>query len=122
MVEVICDTNFVIHLANKKIRNFERIELDIGQIEFLIPMVVETELLKLREKPHKQVEIDKTLKFIKNLKKIEIYGNYADKEILNFIKTKKSFVGTMDKELKRLIKSNGSSIISFNKDFLVLQS
>ena len=122
MVEVICDTNFLIHLANKRIRNLETFDLDIGNMKLLIPTVVEYELMELKKNLKKKVEIEKTLSYIKNLEKISIPGKFADKEILEYLKHNRTFVGTMDRELKNLIKKTGSSVISFNNDYLVLES
>ena len=122
MVEVICDTNFLIHLATKRIKNLDSIELDIGSLTFLVPNVVFKELEKLQNSKTKKDDVQKTLEFIKKFKRISIGGLYADKEILNFVKSKKSFVGTMDKELKKKIKSYGSNIISLHNDNLILES
>lgn len=122
MVKVICDTNFIIHLANKRIRNLESIEIDIGPLIFLIPNVVEIELNRLKDIPTKKQEIEKTLDYIKKLSKLSINGTFADDEILKYIKENRSFVGTMDKKLKQSIKQYGSSVISFNNDYLVLES
>ena len=122
MVEVICDTNFLIHLATKQIKNLDLIELDIGSLTFLVPNVVYTELEKLENSITKKEDIKKTLDFIKKFKRISINGMYADKEILDFVKSKKSFVGTFDKDLKKKIKASGSNIISLHNDNLILES
>ena len=122
MVEVICDTNFLIHLATKQIKNLDIIELDIGSLTFLVPNVVFNELEKLRHSNTKKCDVQKTLDFIKKFKRISIDGLYADKEILDFVKSKKSFVGTMDKDLKKKIKSYGSNIISLHNNNLILES
>ena len=37
MVEVICDTSFLIHLSTKKIKNLSNIETEIGSINFVVP-------------------------------------------------------------------------------------
>ena len=122
MVEVICDTNFLIHLATKRIKNLDVIELEIGSLTFLVPNVVYTELEKLQNSKTKKEDIKKTLDFIKKFKRISIGGIYADKEILDFVKFKKSFVGTLDKDLKKKIKACGSNIISLHNDNLILES
>ena len=121
MVEVICDTNFLIHLATRQIRNIDKIELDVGNLTFLIPTVVKNELLNLKKDKQKEFEIIKTLDFIKNFKTISINGTYADKEIINYTISVRCFVGTMDKKLKKEIKRNGSKIISFSNDNLILE-
>ena len=96
--------------------------MDMGSLTFLIPNVVISELEKLQKSTTKQDDIKKTLDFIKKFKRISIDGIYADKEILNFVKSKKSFVGTMDKDLKKKIKTSGSNVISFHNDYLIIES
>ena len=122
MVEVICDTSFLIHLATRRIKNIDNLDVEIGSISFVVPEVVKNELIKLQNNPEKKYDIDKTLNFIKKFKIISIQGNFADKELLNYVKINRSIIGTMDKELKKQIKQVGSSILSFSQDKIVLES
>ncbi len=122
MVEVICDTNFLIHLATKRIKNIDNLDVEIGQITFAVPQVVKNELDKLAKNPEKSQDIQSTLDYIKNLKTLPITGTFADKELLDYVSTNKAIIATMDKELKKQIKNNGSSIMSFSNDKIVLES
>ena len=122
MVEVICDTSFLIHLATRRIKNIDNLDVEIGSISFVVPEVVKNELIKLQNNPEKKQDIDKTLNFIKKFKTIPIQGNFADKELLNYVKINRSIIGTMDKELKKQIKQVGSSILSFSQNKIVLES
>ena len=122
MVEVICDTSFLIHLATRRIKNIDNLDVEIGSISFVVPEVVKNELMKLQNNPEKKQDIDKTLNFIKKFKIIPIQGNFADKELLNYVKINRSIIGTMDKGLKKQIKQVGSSILSFSQDKIVLES
>lgn len=122
MVEVICDTNFVIQLATKRIKNLDNVNMEIGQLTFVVPQVVKNELIKLYDDPLKKEIASTTLKFIKNLKILPIDGNYADKSILEYIKNNSGIVATLDKELKILLKQNGGSIISLSNNKIVLES
>ncbi|MCV0373276.1 MAG: twitching motility protein PilT [Nitrosarchaeum sp.] len=122
MVEVICDTSFLIHLATKRIRNIDNIDVEIGPISFVVPDVVKNELSKLENVPEKKQDIILTRNFIKNLKTIAIPGNFADQEILAYVKSTKSIIGTMDKDLKKQIKIAGGSVLSFSNDKIVLES
>ena len=122
MVEVICDTSFLIHLATRRIKNIDNLDMEIGSISFVVPEVVKNELIKLQNDPEKTKEITTTMNFIKNLKIIPITGNFADKELIDYVKTNRSIVGTMDKKLKKQIKQTGSSILSFSQDKIVLES
>ena len=122
MVEVICDTNFLIHLATKRIKNIDNLDIEIGSISFVVPEVVITELNKLQKNSEKEKQITITLNFIKNLKIIPIHGTFADKELLDYVKTHSSIIGTMDKALKKQIKQSGGSIVSLSNDKIILES
>ena len=122
MVEVICDTSFLIHLATRRIKNIDNLDMEIGSISFVVPEVVKDELIKLQKNPEKTKEITVTMNFIKNFKIIPITGNFADKELIDYVKTNRSIIGTMDKILKKQIKQAGSSVLSFSQDKIVLES
>ena len=122
MVEVICDTNFLIHLATRRIKNIDNLDMEIGSICFIVPEVVKNELIKLQEIPEKNKEIIITLNFIKKFKIISINGTYADKELIDYVKNNRSIIGTMDKGLKNKIKKLGSSILSIHNDKIILES
>jgi len=122
LVEVICDTNFLIHLATRRIKNIDNLDVEIGKITFVIPQVVKNELSELAKNPKKIQDIQSTLNYIKNFKTIPIIGTFADKELLDYVSNNKVIVATMDKELKKQIKNHGSSIMSFSNDRIVLES
>jgi hypothetical protein len=122
LVEVICDTNFIIHLATRRIKNIDNLDVEIGSITFVVPQVVKNELSELLKNPKKTQNIQSTLNYIKNFKIIPILGTFADKELLDYVSKNKAIVATMDKELKRQIKNLGSSIMSLSNDRIVLES
>ena len=122
MVEVICDTNFLIHLATRRIKNIDNLDIEIGSITFVVPQVVKNELSELEKNPKKTKDVQSTINYIKNFKTIPILGTFADKEILDYVSNNKVIVATMDKELKKQIKNHGSSIMSFSNDRIVLES
>ena len=122
MVEVLCDTNFLIHLATKRIKNIDNLDIEIGSISFIVPEVVKNELIKLQEIPEKNQEIIVTLNFIKKFKIISINGDYADQELINYVKNNRSIIGTMDRKLKNKIRKLGSSILSIHNDKIILES
>ena len=131
MVEVICDTSFLIHLSTHKIKNIDSVNTEIGQIQFVVPIVVWNELVALsiqtrdtpsRKKNLKKQDVWKTINYAEKLKIIPMSGTYADAEITKHVKKHGGIVGTMDKELKRKIKGVGGSIMSFSKNKIVLES
>jgi len=122
LVEVICDTSFLIHLATNRIKNLDNLDVEIGQITFVVPQVVINELAVLEKKPEKKQDIQSTRNYIKSFKIIPIPGSFADKELLDYVSKNRAIVATMDRELKKQIKNNGSSIMSFSNNKIVLES
>jgi hypothetical protein len=122
LVEVICDTNFLIHLATKRIKNISNLETDIGQIQFVVPDVVIDELKKLCKKDEKKQEALVALDFCNKLNKISLSGKFADEVLISHVKKHGGIIGTMDKDLKQKVKNVGGSIMSCSKDRIVLES
>jgi len=122
LVEVICDTSFLIHLATKKIKNIDSVNTEIGQIQFVVPSVVLGELERLSKTEEKRQDATTTLEFAQNLKTVEMSGKFADQAIIDHIRNNGGMAATMDKELKNKIKSLNGSIISFSNDKIVLES
>ena len=122
MVDVICDTNFLIHLATRRIKNIDNLDVEIGKVTFVVPQVVKNELSELAKKPEKKQDIHSTQNYIKSFKTIPILGSFADKELLDYVSKNRVIIATMDKELKKQIKNNGSSVMSFLNDRIILES
>ena len=122
MVEVICDTSFLIHLATTRIKNISTFETEIGSLQFVLPDVVVTELQNLSKNEKKKHDVLATLNYSQKLKKISISGKFADKALIDHVKQHGGIIGTMDKDLKDMIKKNGGSVISFSNDRIVLES
>jgi len=122
LVEVICDTSFLMLLATKRIKNYFNLETEIGTIKFVVPEIVMKELLKLKNDPKKNQNVLATLDFIKDFKIISMVGEYADSAIINHVRKHGGIIGTLDKELKIKIKKIGGSIISLSNDRIILES
>jgi len=122
LVEVICDTSFLIHLSTKKIKNLSNIETEIGPINFVVPQIVIKELKHLLNDSDKKNISEKTLESIKNFKTNDIDGKTADLGILDFIKKQRGIVATMDQNLKNQIKESGGSVLSMHNDKIVLEN
>ena len=122
MIDVICDTSFLIHLATKKIKNLDFVNVEIGEFQYVIPLVVLDELERLLKISDKEQDIRKTLEFVRTLKTIPISGKVADYAITGHIRKHGGIVATIDKDLKNKIKRLGGSIMSFSNDKIVLES
>jgi len=121
LVEVVCDTSFLIHIATKRIKNIPNLETEIGSIQFVVPDIVIQELEKLGKNNKKKQDIIPTLEFIKNLKKIKIIGTIVDESLISYVKKQGGIVATMDTNLKHEIKEAGGSVISISNDKIVLE-
>ena len=122
MVEVICDTSFLIHLSTRKIKNLDSVNTEIGQIQFVVPSAVLSELEKLSKTVEKKQDAITTLELAQNLKTIEMSGKFADQAIIDHVRNHGGMTATMDKELKNKIKSLNGSVMSFSSDKIVLES
>jgi len=122
LVEVICDTSFLIHLATRKIKNIDSVNTEIGQIEFVVPSVVLNELRKLSKTQKKKQDAVTTLEFARNLKTTEMSGKFADQAIIERVRKHGGIIATLDSELKNKIKNSGGSIMSVSNDKIVLES
>jgi len=121
LVEVICDTSFLIHLSTRKIKNLDSVNTEIGQIQFVVPSVVLNELEKLSKTQDKKQDAITTLELAQNLKTIEMSGKFADQAIIDHVRNHGGITATMDKELKNKIKNLNGSVMSFSNDKIVLE-
>lgn len=122
MVEVICDTSFLVHLATNRIKNLSSLEVEIGRVQFVVPDTVITELTKLSEFDDKKTVALATLDFIKSYKIIKLGGSFADDAVLSYVKKHGGIIATMDRELKNAIKKEGGSVISVANNKIILES
>jgi len=122
LVEVICDTSFLIHLATRKIKNIDSVNTEIGQIQFVVPSVVLNELRKLSKTQKKKQDAVTTLEFARKLKTTEMSGKFADQAIIERVRKRGGIIATLDSELKNKFKSLGGSVMSFSNDKIVLES
>jgi len=121
LVEVICDTNFLIHLANNRIKNISTLETEIGDIRFVVPDVVLAELEKLGRVEEKKHEIGATMQYIKSFKTVNLGGSFADDSFISHVEKNGGVIATMDKDLKMAIKKAGGSILTISNNKIVLE-
>lgn len=122
MVDVICDTSFLIHLATNRIKNLSTIDTEIGNIRFIVPSIVTVELKKLLADEEKKDAAVLTLDYIKSFPILSMSGSFADAALQSYIKKQGGIVATMDRELKLIIKKLGGSILSISNNKIVLES
>ena len=122
MIEVICDTSFLIHLSTRKIKNLDSVNTEIGQIQFVVPSAVLNELEKLSKTQEKKQDAITTLEFARSLKTTEMSGKFADQAIIERVRKRGGIIATIDNELKNKIKNLGGSVMSLSNDKIVLES
>lgn len=122
MVEVVCDTSFLIHLATNRIKNLSSLEVEIGRVQFVVPDTVIAELSKLSDLDDKKTVALATLDFIKSYKIIKLGGSFADDVVVSYVKKHGGIVATMDRELKDAIKKERGSVISIASNKIILES
>jgi uncharacterized protein len=121
LVEIICDTSFLVHLANNRIKNISTLDTDIGSIQFVVPDTVVAELEQLSQNPAKRDVAISTLDYIKRFKIIQMGGTFADSQFVSFVKKHGGTVATMDRELKQQIKKYGGSVLSISNNKIILE-
>lgn len=121
MVEIICDTSFLIHLANNRIKNLHTLDTDIGSVRFVVPDTVISELTKLTQNPEKKESALAALDHIKSFKVIQFGGSFADSEFISYVKSHGGVVATMDRDLKASLKKLGGSVMSISNNKIVLE-
>ncbi len=109
-------------LASNKIKNINDIDVEIGHLEFIVPVIVIEELKHLSNDESKGKIALQTLELIKSFETNSISGKTADDGILNFVKENGGIVATVDKELKNKIKNAGGSVLSMHNDKIVLEN
>lgn len=121
MVEVICDTSFLIVLATKPVKKFDELENEIGKIDFAVPSLVINELRKLvRTAEVKRSNAARlALELANKFKAIQFQGTSADEAIIDYASKQKCFVATIDDALRNKLKSNGISVITLTNDKLI---
>jgi len=122
LVEVICDTSFLIVLATKPVKKFDELENEIGKIDFVVPSLVINELGKLvRTAGVKRSNAARlALELAKKFKTIQFQGTSADEAIIDYASKQKCLVATIDDALRNKLKSNDISVITLTNDKLIV--
>jgi hypothetical protein len=121
LVEVLCDTSFLIHFANNRIKNIDSLEHDIGSVTFVMPDIVLNELQDLLNDSTKKLTIQNTLELTQKFKIIKLVGKTADDALIEHVRKYGGIVATMDKILKKRIKDNGGNVMSFANNRIVIE-
>ena len=123
-MNVLCDTSFLMVLVSRPISQFEKVEMQLGKLNFLIPDVVIEELKKLemRTGPKRSL-LAKTAIEISNSKfriiELPTYRQ-VDDAIIEYAKATKCAVATLDKNLKNKLQTFNTLVITLSRNRLVI--
>lgn len=149
MAEVVCDTSFVMHAATARIRNEGRLDVEIGELLYVVPPPVVAELGRLRREgdPARAAAAAAALEFVERRATVGEPGggsaaaaaaaaaaaraaataraagdSAADAAIVEYARAAAApIVATMDRRLKRAVKRAGGSVLSVSGDRIVLE-
>jgi rRNA-processing protein FCF1 len=121
-MEIICDTSFLIALVSNPIKCLDKVENEIGKLEFIVPTFVLDELDSIERKsgPKKSMIANTAIRISKLKFEIKDIGKSknVDNDIFDYVTKNREFaVATLDnKLLNRLIMADVTTItLSKNK-------
>jgi uncharacterized protein len=123
-MNVLCDTSFLMVLVSKPISQFEKVEMQLGKLIFLIPDVVIEELKKLemRTGPKRSLVAKTAIEISKSKFRIIELPTYrqVDDAIIEYAKVTKCAVATLDKNLKNKLQKFNTLVITLSCNRLVI--
>jgi rRNA-processing protein FCF1 len=124
-MEIICDTSFLIALVSNPVKCFDRIESEIGKLEFVVPTFVLEELYALEKKsgPKKSMFAKTAIRISKLKFEIKEIGKSVnvDNEILDFAtKNRKFAVATLDNDLLKRLRMADVTTITLSKNKMII--
>ncbi len=140
MVDIICDTSFLMVLVSTPIKQLERIEAHLGRLNFLVPDIVIDELRRLEKRagPKRSIAartaIDLSLSRFKVINLIPADGEkekesmeksvpkpvQVDDYIANYAVTNRCPVATIDSRLRNRLLAGGTLVLTLSKNKLVV--
>jgi rRNA-processing protein FCF1 len=123
-MEILCDTSFLMVLVSKPIKQVARIESRLGRLDFLVPDIVEGELVRLAQKAGpKRSTLAKTaleLTKVKFKTVIVAKARHVDDSIIEYAIKHKCAVATIDTNLRRRLIANEVLVLTLSKDRLIV--
>ena len=111
-------------LVSKPIKRVEKIESQLGRLEFLIPDIVESELLRLAKNAGpKRSRLAKTALELGRARFTTVAvppSMHVDDPIIEYAIAQKCAVATIDTILRRRLIANQVLVLSLSKDNLII--
>jgi uncharacterized protein len=123
-MQVLCDTSFLMVLVSKPLKQFAKIESQLGRFDFLVPDIVEGELEQLAEKAGpKRSGLARTALEIARAKFRTVAvapAKHVDDSIVEYAMANKCTVATIDTNLRRRLIANDVLVLTLSKDNLII--
>jgi hypothetical protein len=124
MVQVLCDTSFLMVLVSKPIKQLAKVESQFGRLDFLVPNIVIEELERLKQKAGpKRSTLAKTAIELSRAKFREVPlepAHHVDDSIVEYAMKKNCAVATIDTNLRRRLISNEVLVLTLSRDRLIV--
>jgi len=124
MVDVLCDTSFLMVLVSKPIKQLIKIEGQLGRLDFLVPDIVVAELERLKEKagPKRSTLAKTAIELARTkFKQVTVQkAHHVDDSVLEYAMAKKCAVATIDTNLRRRLIANNVLVLTLSKDRLIV--
>jgi rRNA-processing protein FCF1 len=124
MVDVLCDTSFLMVLVSKPIKQLAKMEGQFGRLDFLVPDIVIAELERLKEKVGpKRSTLAKTAIELARTKFREVAvskASHVDDSIVEYALAKNCAVATIDTNLRRRLIANKVLVLTLSRDRLIV--
>jgi hypothetical protein len=123
-MDILCDTSFLMVLVSKPIKQVERIESQLGRLDFLVPDIVKGELVRLAEKagPKRSTLAKTALELAKSKFKTVAVAKalHVDDSIIEYAAKHKCAVATIDTSLRRRLIANEVLVLTLSRDRLIV--
>jgi hypothetical protein len=123
-MEILCDTSFLMVLVSKPIKQVAKIESQLGRLDFLVPDIVEGELVRLVEKagPKRSTLARTALELAKTkFKTVTVTkARHVDDSIIEYAVAHKCAVATIDTNLRRRLIANEVLVLTLSRDRLIV--
>ena len=124
LVQVLCDTSFLMVLVSKPLKRIAKIESQLGRLDFLVPVIVEGELERLAKKagPKRSGLARTALEIARAKFRIVAVApaKNVDDSIVEYAMANRCAVATIDTNLRRRLIANEVLVLSLSKDNLII--
>ena len=123
-MDVICDTSFLMVLVSVPIKCMDKVEKEMGNMNFLVPHIVIEELKHLEQTSGpKKAMIAKTAIEITRAKSIVVQVEnfqHVDDAIFDYVKSHDCAAATIDINLKKRLLANNILVITLSNNRLTV--